>query len=98
MVGYLLYVVTHFTSNAREAACKKSGDAKEQCDGLLRTIQAVFFVVATLVLLIELCASLFLLTNRPPSHWISRRSTCSDAVHEPDQERKAQCESVAFVQ
>lgn len=59
-------MVTHFTANAQVAACQKTvqnQDAEEQCTGLLKIAQGVYFVIAALVLLIELCKSSLLLAD-----------------------------------
>ncbi|KAF9465082.1 hypothetical protein BDZ94DRAFT_1255258 [Collybia nuda] len=61
VAGFLLYMVTHFTANAQVAACQKSiqnQEGKEQCTGLLKIAQGVYFVVAAVVLLIELYGAL----------------------------------------
>ncbi|KAG6903048.1 hypothetical protein C0995_007481 [Termitomyces sp. Mi166 len=61
VAGYLLYMVTHFSANATVKACQdtiQNEQAKEQCTGLLKVAQGVYFAVAAIVLLVELYVAL----------------------------------------
>ncbi|RDB24985.1 hypothetical protein Hypma_007857 [Hypsizygus marmoreus] len=63
IAGYLLYVVTHFSANATVKACQETiqnQQAKEQCTGLLKIARGVYFVVAAIVLLVELYVALII--------------------------------------
>jgi len=61
VAGYLLYLVTHFSSSAAVTACQETiqnQQAKDQCTGLLKIARGVYFVVAAIVLLVELYVAL----------------------------------------
>lgn len=69
VAAYLLYLVTHFSADANVVACQKAiknQKAKDQCTGLLKVAQGVYFVIAAFVLLVELCEPAF-----HPSIWFS---------------------------
>ncbi|KAG6841878.1 hypothetical protein C0991_005608 [Blastosporella zonata] len=57
VASYLLYLVTHFSANATVKACQdtiQNEQAQEQCTGLLKVAQGVYFAIAAIVLLVEL--------------------------------------------
>ncbi|KAF8910397.1 hypothetical protein CPB85DRAFT_1190089, partial [Mucidula mucida] len=57
IAGYLLWQVTHLTSEAADKACQdtiSNAQAQDQCIGFLKIARGVYYVIATLVLLIEL--------------------------------------------
>lgn len=61
VAGYLLYLVTHFSSSAAVKACQETiqnQQAKNQCTGLLKVARGVYFVVAAIVLSVELYVAL----------------------------------------
>lgn len=63
VAGYLLYVISHFSENATVTACQQAiqnPDGEQQCTSLLKIAKGVYFVVAALVLLVELCKSFHL--------------------------------------
>ncbi|KAF8893817.1 hypothetical protein BD779DRAFT_1435349 [Infundibulicybe gibba] len=57
IAAFLLYEVNHFSQTAAIKACQdtiKNSDAQSQCDGLLKVAKSVYFVIATVVLLVEM--------------------------------------------
>jgi len=61
VAGYLIFMVTHFSTNAQVKACQgtiKNAQAKDQCTGLLSIAQGVYFVVVAFVLLVEMYGAL----------------------------------------
>ncbi|KAG7440021.1 uncharacterized protein BT62DRAFT_938446 [Guyanagaster necrorhizus] len=57
VAAYLLWLITHFSENAATKACQdtiKNTDAQQQCIGILQIARGVYFVIAALVLLIEM--------------------------------------------
>ncbi|KAK0226197.1 hypothetical protein IW262DRAFT_1294438 [Armillaria fumosa] len=57
VAAYLLWLITHFTENAATKACEdtiKNTGTQQQCIGILQIARGVYFVVAALVLLIEM--------------------------------------------
>ncbi len=61
VAAYLLWLITHFTENTATKACQdtiKNTGAQQQCIGILQIARGVYFAVAALVLLIEMCPSL----------------------------------------
>ncbi|KAI3619024.1 hypothetical protein WG66_000610 [Moniliophthora roreri] len=61
VAGYLLYVVTHFSSTAIEKACQgtvQDAGAQEQCSDFLRTGRGIFIAIAAIVLITELYGAL----------------------------------------
>jgi hypothetical protein len=64
---YFLYVVAHFSTNASGKACQtivQNPHAKHQC--IVPTIPKwVYFVATVIVLLVELCASVFSIVSVP---------------------------------
>lgn len=74
IAAYLLWMITHVASTDIVKGCEqglKNMQSQDQCTGLLNIAKEVYFVVASLVLLIELCMSAFILdfsfnwTDRP---------------------------------
>ena len=61
VAAYLLWLITHFTESAATKACEdtiKNTGTQQQCIGILQIARGVYFVVAALVLLIEMCSSM----------------------------------------
>ncbi|KAK0486081.1 hypothetical protein IW261DRAFT_1559507 [Armillaria novae-zelandiae] len=57
VAAYLLWLITHFTESTATKACEdtiKNTDTQQQCIGILQIARGVYFVVAALVLLIEM--------------------------------------------
>jgi hypothetical protein len=55
---FLLWKITQGSSSTIVKTCQdsiQSEDAKAQCTGLLKVAQNVYFVIAAIVLLIEMC-------------------------------------------
>ncbi|KAK7053327.1 hypothetical protein VNI00_003953 [Paramarasmius palmivorus] len=61
VAGYLLYVITHFSSTAVEKACQGTvvdAGAQDQCAGFFKTARGIFVGVAAIVLITELYGAL----------------------------------------
>ncbi|PFH51539.1 hypothetical protein AMATHDRAFT_74891 [Amanita thiersii Skay4041] len=57
VAAYLLYVINNFTSTATQVACEETiqnQDTQNQCKGLLNVAKGLYFVVASIVLLVEM--------------------------------------------
>jgi len=58
VAAYLLYEIFRVTHNAEDLACQtaiKDPQAQGQCEGLLAIARWIYVVVASIVLLVELC-------------------------------------------
>ncbi|GLB37486.1 hypothetical protein LshimejAT787_0405370 [Lyophyllum shimeji] len=83
VAGYLLFLVTHFSSSAAAKACQETiqnQQAKEQCTGLLKVARGVYLVVAAVVLLIELYVAL-VVTRYLNQIQIEKRSARASRMH-----------------
>ncbi|KAK0460996.1 uncharacterized protein EV420DRAFT_1529601 [Desarmillaria tabescens] len=57
VAAYLLWLITHFSENAATKACQdtiKNTGTQEQCIGILQIASGVYFVIAALILLVEM--------------------------------------------
>ncbi|KAF9033254.1 hypothetical protein BDZ89DRAFT_947885 [Hymenopellis radicata] len=57
IAGYLLWEVSHLTSEAADKACQdtiSNAQAQDQCIGFLKIARGVYYAIASLVLLVEL--------------------------------------------
>jgi len=60
VAAFLLWTITRGVSTAEVKVCQDSlqnQDTKAQCTGLLRVATGVYFAVAAIVLLVEMCTS-----------------------------------------
>ncbi|KAK0212572.1 hypothetical protein DFS33DRAFT_1377052 [Desarmillaria ectypa] len=57
VAAYLLWLITHFSESTATKVCQdtiKNTDAQQQCVGILQIARGVYFVLAALILLIEM--------------------------------------------
>ncbi|KAG6832607.1 hypothetical protein H0H92_014443 [Tricholoma furcatifolium] len=71
VASYLLYVIVRFSGNAKIKLCQdtiQNAQTQGQCTGLLNIAQGVYYAVAAIVLLVELCMDQYFMACQHLTH------------------------------